>query len=816
MRSLTLIISLLAILLLQQTTYSQAWETIHFEDFSGYTNISEIPDIHPFGDGNLFMTNWGTTGAPDDSALGHNLLPWYEPEPDELFGISISKTLEPGYEYRFSLDIRSYVAGLVPGYFGYYLANGEYVPLGGPVYPIGLPTPPTPYQSGVAVNPSGTITSPSFTVDNYNRYTMRYTQRPIKISSLDQADNIFESIDNFRVERRPLHPISLSFSTIQQIVAEGSSVQVCVDIANPPAEHATVIQVLLAGSGQPHLDSYSTQTLVFQAGSTSSECFNLSIPRTTENFDFEVYELFLANAKGPDPVSLGPVTTTTIVVEKLSTPGVTITSPSLVEVQEGSATTICAALTEPLATTTEVDLTISGNVAPHFVNANTPTFYFAAGSTQACLQLEIPYTANPTTASYDFSLVSTADVTALTPSGVTIEVVEEVDPNVGCWSVLHTENFTTSSDYHLADVPNLIHLGFVRSTYGASGQLTDYCAGANMPFSNYIGLELFLEKDFDYRLRWNAKTSSTFKTLDLYVGNDVSSASKVAGPHQIPVIGNTDPGININSGTFSVDTDGTYVIFLRKAPDSPGNGMVRIDNLALEQGCFSGEAVQLTFSSSSGSIVEGGDTQLCVDIDHPDPNEATTVEIGSPQGASPHFSGFSPQAITFPAGSHEQQCITITTSTNGALDGLLTYDFELLNASSGRPVTLEPYPTHVLQVQDDITPADCASFSSAQTEDFSFANFALDNLDQLVTSSNSILDFYRSEEGPSGIGDLCATGPLYQDRYIGLRFSSGGNYEYRLRWEGKGARNIQVWGGTSASSLNAIGSPLSMGNSWSP
>ncbi|MCG8331786.1 MAG: dockerin type I repeat-containing protein, partial [Chitinophagales bacterium] len=95
---------------------------------------------------------------------------------------------------------------------------------------------------------------------------------------------------------------SLSFSEANMNEEPGTTVNVCVDLVNPCSScDVPTVDVVLQGTGLPHLSQYTTETLTFSNGSLM-ECFPLVIENDATIGD---YTFTLANAAGGNNIGIG-------------------------------------------------------------------------------------------------------------------------------------------------------------------------------------------------------------------------------------------------------------------------------------------------------------------------------------------------------------------------------------------------------------------------------------------------------------------------------------------------------------------------------
>jgi len=174
--------------------------------------------------------------------------------------------------------------------------------------------------------------------------------------------------------------------------------------------------------------------------------------------------------------------------------------------------------------------------------------------------------------------------------------------------------------------------GFVLSGNGATGVSTDKCVrSAFAAFNNYLSIEHSLSSDYEYRIRWNVKNTTTnpayekimqlrYNTTATYTGTDIGP------PYTLPQIAVTSPGTDYTSAVF-LGLSGTYHLILAPASgNSSANVNCYFDNFRLErrpvflipttQNVGSNESIDSDISplGVSGAVtLEAGDIYLDMD-----------------------------------------------------------------------------------------------------------------------------------------------------------------------------------------------------------
>ncbi|MEL6535232.1 MAG: choice-of-anchor I family protein [Bacteroidota bacterium] len=96
------------------------------------------------------------------------------------------------------------------------------------------------------------------------------------------------------------------------------------------------------------------------------------------------------------------------------------------------------------------------------------------------------------------------------------------------------------------------------------------------------------------------------------------------------------------------------------------------------------DTTTVAFSATSGTVAEAdGTTTLTVSITNPDADNATTVDVALASGSNAlAVDGFLTQTVTFPAGSTDDQSVTVTITDNTEVNTDVVVNFELTNANS--------------------------------------------------------------------------------------------------------------------------------------
>jgi len=264
---------------------AQDWQVVSGSeiDFSG-----GLPVSPPFYQAGFSLTGFGASGSSQDNCV------WVNNFQNNIHYLSVRVSLSDAYEYRFSWNTRTtvsgkqlqYQIGTVPGSAGTNIGSAQDIPVVGSF-------------GQTAADVQSTVFS------NYNGLYYLIARR----SGGGSAPSV--RFDNFKLERRLIATPTLAFQQSSATIAEGDSVQICVSVSTPSI--ACTADVVLTSSANPHLSSFTTQTLSFPAGSTTPQCFMLhSEPANGQPDLNHTYTLELQNLT--DGAMLGEATAMTVSV----------------------------------------------------------------------------------------------------------------------------------------------------------------------------------------------------------------------------------------------------------------------------------------------------------------------------------------------------------------------------------------------------------------------------------------------------------------------------------------------------------------------
>lgn len=228
--------------------------------------------------------------------------------------------------------------------------------------------------------------------------------------------------------------------------------------------------------------------------------------------------------------------------------------------------------------------------------------------------------------------------------------------------------------------------------------------------------------------------------------------------------------ITVN-GDETVEPDETIDLMLDFAATNVGSATIGDD---MHQVTITNDdiATEINLATDALTIVEGGSMQLCVNISNPSAIAATMADIVLTTAAAPHFDGYSTATVTFPAGSTDQECITLATDApNGIVDANKTYTFTLQNPSGGVSTAVGSMEDAIVTITDDTTPPlqkglYVNEFSNGTTGSEEFVELVVTGTgSETVDLRGWIIDDNNGDFGGEGIADGY------------LRFSNDCNWE---------------------------------------
>jgi|GEM_PF-3712236 len=108
------------------------------------------------------------------------------------------------------------------------------------------------------------------------------------------------------------------------------------------------------------------------------------------------------------------------------------------------------------------------------------------------------------------------------------------------------------------------------------------------------------------------------------------------------------------------------------------------------------------FAAAADTANEGDGTyELVVTITNPDPSNATTADVVLTSGDPADIGNYTTQTVTFPAGSSDNQTVTITITDDSEVEGDEAFVFELQNVSGGNNAAVGTPSQFTLTIEDN-------------------------------------------------------------------------------------------------------------------
>ncbi len=118
-----------------------------------------------------------------------------------------------------------------------------------------------------------------------------------------------------------------------------------------------------------------------------------------------------------------------------------------------------------------------------------------------------------------------------------------------------------------------------------------------------------------------------------------------------------------------------------------------------------GTTTTVQFTASSASVSEGSGTyNLDVSITNPDGINDTSADVVLISGSAADIDNYTTQSVTFPAGSSDNQTVTITITDDSEVEGNETLTFELQNVTGGNSAAAGTPSQFDLTIEDNDLP----------------------------------------------------------------------------------------------------------------
>ncbi|MFM9946578.1 MAG: hypothetical protein ACKV1O_01440 [Saprospiraceae bacterium] len=226
------------------------------------------------------------------------------------------------------------------------------------------------------------------------------------------------------------NPPEIEFQEPEITIAEGGSTSVCISVTTPSAGFTA--DVVLTSNADPHFTNFTTQTLIFPAGSTSEQCFTLELEPANGIVDQNhTYTFELQNLTGS--ATLGTASSFSVTVtDDLNTLPVLDFEQAEITLDEGGNVQVCVSITNPSVACT-ADVVLVGGADPHLNSFTTETLSFLEGSTTSqCFTLQL----EPANSEPDLNLTYTLELQNMMGGAVGGDIntvtVTVTDDQAGC------------------------------------------------------------------------------------------------------------------------------------------------------------------------------------------------------------------------------------------------------------------------------------------------------------------------------------------------------------------------------------------------
>ncbi len=165
----------------------------------------------------------------------------------------------------------------------------------------------------------------------------------------------------------------------------------------------------------------------------------------------------------------------------------------------------------------------------------------------------------------------------------------------------------------------------------------------------------------------------------------------------------TDIGVSETSSTTSEESlqltgsGNVYTDFSWAGPAARSNGDINSG-----QTFVANAETRVFFASSSASVAEDAGTyDLVVSISNPDAGTATSADVVLISGDAADINNYTTQTVTFPAGSSDNQTVTITITDDSDIEGDEDLVFELQNVTGGNNAAASNPSQFTLTIEDN-------------------------------------------------------------------------------------------------------------------
>ncbi|HAP64435.1 MAG TPA: hypothetical protein DCR93_34780, partial [Cytophagales bacterium] len=453
-----------------------------------------------------------------------------------------------------------------------------------------------------------------------------------------------------------VNPTEVTFTTENLSATEGtdSTVTLSLTIANPNADTATTVEVVITGGSASDVGDYTTQTVTFPAGSTDKQTVTVSITDDSDVENDEVVSFSLDNISGGNGAFIGESDVVNLVISDNDS---TSTNPTSVEFalseqaedEDEGTIYIPVSITNPsdsVATTVEVIL--SEGDTSNLENFTEPiTVTFAAGSSE-----------------FEFVSLTLADNDDVDGSRSLEFKLQNVSGGNSASLGTNVETVLTIEDDDTV----------------ATGTTEVFLADTELTVEEDEG-KVYVEVRI---VNPNADTATTVE-LALTSG-DAADVDSYATQTVTFDAGESDAKFVAIEITDDIKDEDDEAIVFTLQNISGGNGAAIIDpdtfTLTIEDNDLPTTEVSLAISEDTVAE-DAGTVTVTVNIANPSSDEATTVELALTSGDAEDVDNYTTQTVTFAAGDSTAQTVTINVTDDSTSEDAETFIFELQNVSGG-------------------------------------------------------------------------------------------------------------------------------------
>ncbi len=458
----------------------------------------------------------------------------------------------------------------------------------------------------------------------------------------------------------------LQFVEGASTITEGEEVTFCVSITDPSPDVPTTALLTIAGSATPHFTAYTPQSILFPAGSSEQVCITLPTSEIAAAANMEYYAFILSDISGGYDATSGVPAQSTVFINKTHSSGgddcwesvywedfTNATVPNLTDVPNleqsgfqryfhgasGQPNDYCARSYFNPGAYLGLSLDLEAGKTYRFswnAKCNAPTKYVevAVGSVPANAEnigAAIPLYYSPNLFavpgqlqhSAEFTVESSGDYVVIlrAPAGFINGQVhfDNLHLEARCPGPPPSVSFNESSSTHPELASFEVCLSLSEPATQAATVVTDFVRSDNSPH--------FILHAFPQQISFAAGEQEQCITL-------YAPYTEYPEPY---------------TSTYRLRLSEPEGITIGDIPEHT----IRIAH---------SPPTLLSFSTSATETWSGAETplEICVDISNPSAEHDTEVTVDFSGLQDPHFPDFTPQLLTFPAGSDASQCFELS------------------------------------------------------------------------------------------------------------------------------------------------------------